>query len=400
MKAWIEGKKRTGPWKVRWREQVDGAWVKKTSRGFGNLPDAEAELQAVNLRLDKIASLQPRRSTALMPIAKVIERWKADSLKSGTVRSYYADEVERVVTALCKAQGWEHTNHITASAVETWRASKVRGHTKPTAMLKSLMRWARSVLKQPIDDDLLHLAVMKPQSRPSPPLLSDDQVAAIVERAYTFGESVGAAIEHLSLFGCRPVDVCRLNVADWNRTTRTLTLQTTKSRTRPSHPIAGPFADFAKRLDRLSAGRRPDAPLYLSPKGDRWEVDRNGTSRELADWYWWHLTNKLPAITHEQRGIQCLKDYAITALDSAGVDDATKKLFTGHRTASVYERYKTTNQDRAAAALEKLGAKRAPSGGKVGGTSNLRGQNEGQTPSPRQTKKQRNDGKNRENKRA
>lgn len=387
MKAWIEGKKRTGPWKVRWREVVNGTPVKRASHSCRSLPEAEAELQAVNLRLEKIASLKPRRSTTLLPIAAVVDRWKRDSLKSGAVRSFYADEVERVVIALCRAQGWEFTNQITAAAVEAWRSDKQRGHTKPTAMLKSLMRWARSVLKQPIDDDLLHLAVKRPQQRPSPPLLTDNQVAAIVDRAYTFSESIGAAVEHLSLFGCRPVDVCRLNCGDWNRTTRTLTLQTTKSRTRPSHPISGPFAEFAKRLDRLSSGRRPDAPLYLSPKGERWEVDRNGTSRELTDWYWWHLTNKLPEISHEQRGIQCLKDYAITALDSAGVDDATKKLFTGHRTASVYERYKTTNQDRAAAALEKLGAKRAPTGGKVGGTLNLSGQNRGQNTQPPQTNK-------------
>jgi integrase len=359
VKAWIEGKKRTGPWKVRWREVVNGKKIKRASPSFTTLSEVNAELEAVNLRLAKLGALQPRRRTTLLPIAQVVERWKRDSLKDGSVRQHYADEVERTLVGkrgLCTLQGWQYTNQITADAVSAWRSTKPRGHTKPIAMVKAMMRWARSVLKQPIDDELLTLAVLTPPPRPSPPLLTADQVDAIVARAYTFGESIGAAIEHLTIFGCRPIDLCRLNVANWNRTTRTLTHQTTKSRTRPSHPIKGPFEAHAKRLDRLTAGHRPDAPLFLSPTGERWAIDARGTAREIGDWYWWHLSAKLPQIAAIQRGIGCLKDYAISNLEAAGVDDRTKALFTGHRTLSVFERYKTTNDERAEAALGKLGA--------------------------------------------
>lgn len=389
MKAWIEGKKRVGPWRVRWRERIDSKLVKKASPAFHSLPEVNAELEAVNLRLAKIDALQPRRRTTLMPMAKVVERWKRDSLKDGSVRQHYADEVERTLVGprgVCTVQGWEYTNQITADAVSEWRSSRERGHTKPIAQLQSMMRWARSVLKQPIDEDLLNLAKVTPPPRPAPPLLTADQVVAIVARAYTFGESIGTAIEHLSIFGCRPIDLCRLNVGSWNRTTRMLTHETTKSRTRPSHPIKAPFEKHAARLDRLSAGRRADAPLFLSPTGERWEIDPRGTAREIGDWYWWHISATIPSIAPNQRGIGLLKDYAISNLEAAGVDDRTKALFTGHRTLSVFERYKTTNDTRAEAALAKLGAL-TETGGKIGGTSNLKGQNRGQPPKPTKTGK-------------
>lgn len=386
MKAWLEGKKRVGPWKVRWRELVDGKVVKRASPSFGSLPEVQAEFEAVNLMLAKQNALKPKRRTTLLPIADVIGRWKGDALAAGTVGTFYADQVERTLTKLCAAQGWQFTNQITADAVATWRKAKPRGHTRPTANLKTLLRWARSVMKQPIDEDLLHLKVQKPTPRLAPSLLTPEQIEAIVTRAHTFGDQVGAAIEHQTLFGCRPADICRLNVGDWDPRTGMLTLQSTKSRTRPSHPIHGAFEEHARRLDALAAGRAPDAPLFLNPFGLRWQSDRDGSSRQMADWYWWHITLPLPEIPSTHRGISCLKDYAITLLDAAGVDDRTKTLFTGHRSLSVYARYKATNAARATEALAKLGAIARPSGGKFGGTLNLEGQKRGQTSKPAKPK--------------
>ena len=367
MKAWIEGPKRTGPWKVRWRELVDGAMSKKASRSFTNKADAEAERDAVDLRLANLAALRPNPRDALMSLTTVLARWRESSLAGGRVRTPYADEVVGILTALCERQGWKHTNDITAAAIEQWRTAKDRGHSKPTAMLKSLLRWARANLRQPIDPQVLELPTRKPAPRPPPDLLTHEQVAAIVARAYTFGEGVGAAIEHLSLFGCRPVDLCRLCVSDWNRRTRTLTLRDTKSNTRPSHPINGPFENHAKRLDRLTLGRAPDAPLFVSPTGSAWKTDPKGCARQMVDWYQIHITDHIPGLLRSQRGIQCLKDYAITTLDSVDVDDRTKSLFTGHRTLGVFARYKTTNRERAEDALRKLSrAKTQKTRGKVG----------------------------------
>ncbi len=406
MKAWVEGKKRVGPWKVRWREKVDGAWVKRASASFRTQSDAMAELDAVNARLAKAAALLPARGRTLIPLtgdldadgkpasggSSVLERWASDSLASEKIGPFYADEVTRTLTKLCKAQGWQHTNHVTASAVAAWRSEKKRGHTRPTAMLKTLMRWARAVLKQPIDEELLHLPIKQGIPRGAPTCLTPAQVELIIARALTFGENVGTAIAHQALFGCRPADICRLNVGDWDPRTRTLTLQATKSRTRPSHPIGGHFAAHADRLDRITANRMPASPLFINPSGERWKPDRNGGSRQLGDWYWWHVTNKLPEIPATHRGISCLKDYAITNLDAAGVDDRTKTLFTGHRSLSVYARYKATNAERANEALVKLGAVVAPSGGRFGGSSNLRGQKRGQARPPAKTRKEKKPG--------
>lgn len=366
MKAWIEGPKRTGPWKVRWRELSDGKWTKKASRSFLDKASAEAERDAVDLRLANAEALRPNPRDALMSMSTVLARWRASALSGGSVREPYADEVVGILTALCERQGWKYTNQITSSAIEQWRSGKDRGHTKPTAMLKAMLRWARANLRQPIDPQALELPVRRPMPRPPPDLLTQEQVAAILARAYTFGEAIGAAIEHLSLFGCRPVDVCRMNVADWNRRTRTLTLRDTKSGTRPSHPITGPFDSHAKRLDRLTAGRGLAEPLFVSPTGSRWNVDAKSCARQLVDWYMIHITDHVPGLLRSQRGIQCLKDYAITMLDTVDVDDRTKALFTGHKTLGVFARYKTTNRDRAEAALEKLGTLTAPTGAKLG----------------------------------
>jgi integrase len=412
VKAWIEGPKRTGPWKVRWREMVNGKWVKKASHTLTDKVAAEAERDAVDLRLAKLAALRPRRNAALLTIPQIIKEWKKTSLKDGNIREHYGTEVERTLTKLCAAQGWTHTNQVTAEAVTQWRNAKARGHTKPTAQLQALMRWARSVLKQPIDHDLLDLKIERPTPRPEPDCLTREQIELIIERCYTFGEAIGAAFEHQALFGCRPADICRLDVSSWNRRTHQLTHKPTKNRSRPSHPIEKDFEFFALRLDRITAGRSAAAPLYLSPTGDRWKFDQNGTSRQMADWYWWHITNKLVEIPMPQKGISCLKDFAITSMEDAGIPDKDKKVFTGHFTETVFQRYKKTNRVSAMTSLDRLGAVHGTNGftkrtqgadpepgGETGGTSKPKGQNRGQKAQPAQTASGRKPGKTNGNKR-
>lgn len=412
MKSWLQGKKRTGPWKVRWRELIDGKWVKKASVTFTDKPAAEAERVAVDLRLAKLAALRPRRNAALLTIPQIIAQWKKTSLKDGRIREHYGTEVERTLTKLCAAQGWIYSNQVTAEAVTAWRNAKARGHTKPTAQLQALMKWARSVLKQPIDHDLLLLKIERPPPRAEPDCLTREQIELIIERCYTFGEHVGAAFEHQALFGCRPADICRLDVSSWNRHTHQLTHKPTKNKSRPSHPIEKDFAFFAARLDRITAGRSSTAPLYLSPTGERWKFDQNGTSRQMADWYWWHITNKLVEIPMAQKGISCLKDFAISSMEAAGIPDSEKKIFTGHYTESVFQRYKKSNREKAMTSLDRLGAVHGangftkaakgatlPSGGKSGGTSPLRGQKRGQQAQRGETNSARIPGKSNEPKR-
>jgi integrase len=366
MKCWIEGKKRVGPWKIRWREIVNGKAVKRSSRTFTSLSDAKAEAEAMDSHLERLTASLPKRGEALLSIPVILSRWSAAGITAERMTKAYAYQAEQVITALCAANGWTSTNHITAESVEAWRATKPRGHTRPVAVLKSLLRWARGTLRQPVDQALLDLPMRQGKHRPPPPLLSDAQVAAIIARAYAFGPSVGAIIEHLSLFGNRPIDLVRLNVSNWNQAERTLTHAATKNRSKPSHPINGPFIAHAKRLDDLCRNRPPDEPLFVSPTGQRWRINDVGSSRQLVDYYYANITDKLPQIQVEQRGIYCLKDYAITKMERAGIDDRTKALFTGHTSLSVFQRYKTTNADNASEALRKLGGNSSNQGANLG----------------------------------
>jgi integrase len=392
VKAWIEGKKRTGPWKVRWREQVGGAWVKRASPSLSTRVEAEGWCEAKNLTLARAASVVDRRHPSLA-VGELFTKWRADRLAEGEIRETYAEEVRGVWVGLCESMKWLRVCDITADGLNAWRSTKERGAQKPIRIVKSLLSWARQSLNEPVD---LAVLTMRPGStkhpRASPHLLTDTQIRDIIARADVFGASIGALIRHLSTYGCRPIDACRLTVGDWNRRMQEITLRRTKNGDDVTHPVD---ADMAARIDALVANRGPREPLYQNPSGTAWSIDRLGCARQLVEWYVANIGNHVIS-TPAQRGIYCLKDYAITAMQAAGIEDTEKKLFTGHRKESAFERYKTTNRDRAKAALKKLGANH-PRGGKVGGTSKLRGQIRGQKPQPRQTKKTPSVGKYRTN---
>ena len=52
----------------------------------------------------------------------------------------------------------------------------------------STLRWARAVLRQPIDDAVLHRLPRRSPPRPAPPVLNPEHVDLITARAYTKGE--------------------------------------------------------------------------------------------------------------------------------------------------------------------------------------------------------------------
>lgn len=390
MKAWIEGKKRTGPWKVRWREQVDGAWVKKASPMLTSRVEAEAWLEAKNLSL--VRNAPPDRRHPSLTVGDLFAKWRTARLADEEIRETYAEEVRGVWERLCGDLKWVRACDITAASLNAWRADRPRGAQKPVRIVKSLLGWAHEVLREPVD---LAVLTMRPGAtklpRQSPSLLTDAQAREIIARAEVFGPSIGALIRHLSTFGCRPIDVCRLTIGDWDSRRREVTLRRTKNGDDVTHPVDD---DTAKRLDALVRDRGAREPLYQNPSGTAWAIDRLGCARQLVEWYVANIGNHVIA-DHSQRGIYCLKDYAITAMQAAGIEDTEKKLFTGHRKESAFERYKTTNRDRAQAALRKLGATRAP-GGKVGGTSKLKGQKRGQKTQPAQSSKSRIAGKYRQ----
>jgi integrase len=379
--AWIERIKRPGRqavYRVKWRELVDGKWKKIPSEVMKNREQAEQVLVAKSAEL---AALNTRRGSAgrIVPWVDLLERWRSSRIGLGRVTATYGREVVEAMTRLAEQQGWKSVADITRAAVDGWRDKIAerygtpRGTHKPFRQLKAVLKWAAfdPDLRQPIDMEVLSLEQRVQQHRAPPPLLTREQVDAAIKRAYSLGERFGAIIEHLSRYGCRPIDACRLRVSDWNGRDRLLTLRETKNGDDVTHPIDPAFAQV---LDRLCAGRVGHDPLYLSPNGEGWRINALGTATELRDWYRNHLSSWLQW-PRNQWGIYLLKDHAITRMELAGIDDRTKSLFTGHRDLSCLQRYKTTNLEHARAALGMLGvgADRGRRGGKNGGNAKARG---------------------------
>lgn len=362
MKAWIEGKKRVGPWKVRWRETVDGRPRKRASQAFANRSEAVAWKEAKDRALE--AAKGPDRRHPSLSVDDLFTRWSNSRLAEGAIRATYAEEVRRGWEALCGKNEWAHVSDITAASVEAWRTGRTKGTQKPLRMIKSLLSWAHDTLHEPIDLAVLHLSPPPQRERAAPDLLTDEQLEAIIARADALGETFGTLVRHLSCYGCRPIDACRLIVGDWNRRTRLLTLRGTKNGSDVTHPVD---EELAGRFDRLTEHRPASEPLYQNPEGGAWAISATGSATQLYDWYVTNIGNKVIA-EPTQRGIYCLKDLAISTMEAAGIDDRTKALFTGHRTLGVFARYKTTNHAQATAAIARMNLRKrsAPSGAESG----------------------------------
>nr|MBA3777438.1 hypothetical protein [Betaproteobacteria bacterium] len=175
----------------------------------------------------------------------------------------------------------------------------------------------------------------------------------VIARAHEKGgRDCGAIIAHLATYGCRPVDACRLRVRDFNAVAGTLTLGAAAGRRlknggKATHPLLPVHVELYRTL---ISDRAPDEPLFLSHACDAWAVGKS--AGQLLDWYTANVSEHL--LPRPQWGLYCLKDYAISTMDRDGIDDRTKALFTGHRSLAVFERYKTTNQERAGAALDRM----------------------------------------------
>jgi integrase len=362
--VWSEGPKKTGPWKVKYRDGTKDAKGRLRRLYLGTyytaadrdraIADQEATLEA--------ADRQHRKANAAhLGYEDLLAEWAKHQLAIGKIQEAYEIEAKATLTRLFKAQGWATLADVTADAVETWRGSKPGGVgvRKPLSMLKRLVRWAsRPPLRQRVDLEVLQIEVGKTTPKAEPKLLSDAQIRTAIARAYEMGESCGAIVEHLARFGCRSSEACKLKVRDWDPVARTIQHRKTKNG-QPilPHPVAD--VEFARRLDRLTARRQPGDALYLNALGQPWGRNARKKYQQILDWYWMNVGINLPGADPEQRGIGCLKDYAISVMDQEGIDDATKALFTAHLDLTVYGRhYKKTNADQAAAAAAKL-ARRA-----------------------------------------
>jgi integrase len=348
----------SGKWRVRWRDQtgkqVASEAVKTKIEAAALCRRVEADLQRQGEH-DEVV-----RAGRLMSLGTVVDRYCESGLAAQRLAAGRAWEVRDVLGRLMDETEWETTAACTADAVDHWRiaARKAGRGDNPIRYLLAVLRWANGApLRQPVDPGCFTLPRMPRPQRPPPALLTPEQVASVISKARkAAGETAAAIVEHLATYGCRPVEACRLVIGNVNVVAGTLAHATTKNGDPVTHPL---FPEHVARYAELTKGRATDQPLFPSPDGDAWWLGKRGQAAELTNWYRDTCAVELPTA---QAGIYCLKDYAISTMEAAGIDDRTKALFTGHRSMSSFARYKATNQDRATAALVKLRAVRTGAG--------------------------------------
>jgi integrase len=360
-KAWRERFKRPGQrdaYKIRWRETdpTTGKTVKRSSELIHSAADAAAELDTRNAALSKIwqQSRPQAGSSATLTLSDTFRRWKESRLASGEIREGYATEAEQCWERVCKQAQWTRLADITGESIDTWIVSrKGVGVAKSHLVIRSILHFAATRLKQPIDPDALAVPPIRRVERSQPPLLTDDQVAQIRYRARQYGIQVSTIIDHLATFGCRPIDACRCTIARWQSDQRLIVRHAgdTKNKRPVVHPVP---AAHARDLDTLAQGRSAEDPLFLHPSGRPWRLNKIGGAGELVDWYWNNISSQIPNLLPEQRGIYCLKDYAITRMITSGLDVRTITTFTGIMTLSVYQRYHATNRTRQQHAIDTI----------------------------------------------
>jgi integrase len=348
--AWITGKR--GSYRVQWREGGRGSQV-FCSTTFAEKADAETELRAAQERQEaaRRSSKPPR---AAEPLEDLLTRYSASRVARGSARAPWIAESEGYITAMAKAMSWTRVAQVTYGDLDRWRALRPDGvgTDKPLSAMKSFLVWCQEV-GVPVDPQALRLKARRRKPRASAPLLTDQQLAMVLHRAAKFGPQYVALFEHMALYGCRPIDLCRLEVRDWDGAAHQVAYRDTKNGLDVTHPV---HAAHAARLDALVQGRAPGDHIFQH-RGQAWEVDELGRANQLVSWYKNNITRPerlrekegvmVGIFALSQLGIYCLKDVAMTRLARAAAGDRRAVVaISGHKTLSVVDRYLQTNQQR------------------------------------------------------
>jgi hypothetical protein len=349
-------------YQVRWydgRRNARGKLIETGGQVHARKPDATAEQRRVE-RTQRARKEAARANGArILSLPALLLLWRDWSAARNATRTGYRAEKARVLSALFEIREWRTVTDITQAAIEAWRASvNGVGTDKPLQWLKTLLRYALNVQRQPVDPGALGVPPRKRREKPMPVLLAQWEVDWLLALAQVRGgDGALAAFDHLATYGCRPIDVCRCDVGDFNPTAGEITYRDIKNHDTVTHPL---LPRHVERYRAMTRGRAADEPFFLNPYGERWRISRAKTkskskedrAEQMTSWYWTNVSRKLMA--GNRRGLLCLKDYAISRMDALGIDDRTKALFTGHRTLAVFARYKGTNAQRARAALDRL----------------------------------------------
>lgn len=322
-----------------------------------------SRIEAESLRREIDAEVRRKRDLhrtviagRLLGLEAILTRWAESRRASGRIGPGRAWEVTNTLRSLILAQKWRTTASITADGLDRWKIRRLEsgGSDNPLRYLLAVLRWAAGPpLSQPVDPGIFHVERQRRQARPQPALLTDEQVSACLTRAKDKGgPHVAAAYRHLATYGCRPNELCKILIGDFDPTAGTITYSKTKNGRRVTHPL---LPDHIKAYAELAGERRSTDYLFTNPWGEPWYLGDRGQAAQLTGW--WRDNVSMVLLPAPQRGIYCLKDYAISHMEILGIDDRTKALFTGHSTLAVFARYKATNQDRARMALDRLASR-------------------------------------------
>lgn len=339
-------------WRVVW--WTDGRGSKRAkSETFATKKRAEEELRA--RRLDRRAA-KPLGNRLVVPPGEAWRRWllHLKGRRTPAAKTYitFIAQVYRRRIAGQRLTTWERVGAIDWAGIA---ASDFR-------VLRAWVRWSARELSQDVPAKLLTMKGPGEIRRPRASLLTDQQVAALLDRAAMHGPGNRALGSLIAFYGHRGENLVRLPVSAVDRAAATLTLAV-KGGDVVRHPL---LPDTLAELAPLTEGRAPSDPLIISHQGKPW---RSGAA--FAYWWYHEVGDPLLAlgvISRAQRGIQNLKRYAISRLLGLGLDVETIRSITGHRTPAVILRYARTNEERQRTAISALATSMAQNGSPPGGT--------------------------------
>lgn len=285
-------------------------------------------------------------------LADLIKRWQGIKLAEKRCMPSYADEVKRDLLALATARKWTAISDVTMESIDQWKvATKGKGMSRQLSMLLGVLRWGHRQYGLKVDARVLkHAAPRIVRKVMADALLTDEQVAELVEAASEKGATVAALIHYLSTYGARPVTACTRTIAHVDFTAGSMLVDGKRSG-EWRHAILANTLDF---FAAATTGRPVTDPLFLDPRtGKAWVLNWQHAAAQLCAWY--RRTLGEPLCGKKLGGIYDLKRYAITRMLRKGIDAPTVAKFTGHLTLSQVLQYARGNETTTRNVLDLLG---------------------------------------------
>ncbi len=311
-----------------WREGGRGS-KRHWSETKDSKREALADADVIRARL--LAAQPLKASRVRLTWQEIVERWK----QAGPV-GRYREEGAAVLAAL----DWESVSDATPLAVSALKLGTRR-------LANSALRFARRILKQPVDPDVFDLPLPR-SSRPERPqadVLPDREVDALVREAWNWSPGNGAIAHLVATYGHRAQSLVGLTGEAVDLRKGTISLPV-KGGGVVCHELHAKSVDMLRKLKP-----RKGAPLFINHLGVPW-----ATGKLFSEWFYHRIgpaalgSKKKPG---RKVGYYQAKSAAITSmLEASGGDAKTVASITGHKRPSLLiDVYARTNQAKQRKAL-------------------------------------------------